>query len=68
MLSEAHLTHADTHKSPYLAWCIPTYTLCAAHIHTAQGEEGYSKSIFSFPSALSKGTDLSCFLLALNMH
>lgn len=47
---------------------MPAYTLCVAYIHTAQGEEGYSKSIFSFPSALSIRTDLSCFLLALNMH
>lgn len=47
---------------------MPTYTLGVNHIPTAQGEEGYSKSTFSFPSALSIGTDLSCFLLALNMH
>lgn len=45
-----------------------THTYRADHVHTAQGTGGYSKSIFSFPSALRAGTDPSCFPLALNMH
>lgn len=78
MLTEAHLTpcrHANTHSHMHThtgihtnVRYIPTTTRRAAHIHTAQGAEGYSNSIFSFPNALSKGTDLSFFPLALNMH
>lgn len=62
-------THTYTHTGTHThVRYIPTYTSPAAHIHTAQGAEGYRNSVFGFPDALSKGTDLSRFHLALNMH